>query len=59
MLVAAVEEEDGPARGLLHGRPVAIEEIDAVVRAEGALDGRPGEGDDLGGVVHRLASASP
>ena len=37
VLMAAMEQHDGPARRAAGRRPVAIEEVDAVVRAKRAL----------------------
>ena len=37
MLVAAVEQDDGAARRARHGRPMAVEQLDAVVGPEGLL----------------------
>jgi hypothetical protein len=58
VLVAAMEEQDGAARGTLGRGPMAVEQVHTVVRAERALLARARENGSGGGVVHD-GSANP
>ncbi len=60
VLVTAMKQHDRAARGAFGRRPVAIEEVDAIVRAEHALLRAAHERGDVGSVVHAsVPSANP